>query len=277
MFEGGVCSWTESACTPHGVGVTGPKQAPTLQAILDVNRSNDDPPIRPDRIRTAEEEWRPEPSLEFYVDFETVQDLNDDFSRIPEKGGQPLIFMIGNGHIEHGEWQYVCFTVDELTEACEATIIDAWFEHMESVRQRLDPGGEEPRLFHWAHHEPTWFETPYNSAQVRHPEKHWPTPRWFDFYARVMMAEPVVVRGALDFGLKPATKAMHELDLVETLWKDGPTDGLGAMVGAWSCATEADERRCTLGQTELMQEIMRYDEFDCKAMMEIFRYLRTHH
>jgi hypothetical protein len=92
-----------------------------------------------------------------------------------------------------------------------------------------------------------------------------------------MTAEPVVIRGALDFSLKPVTKAMHELGLVETLWEDGPTDGLGAMVGAWSCATEATERRCTLSETELMQEIMRYNEVDCKAMMEIIRYLRTHH
>ena len=275
--EAGVFRWTESAYTPHNVGVTGQKQAPTLQAILDVNRSNDGPPIRPDHIQTAEEEWRLEPSLEFYVDFETVQDLNDDFSLIPEKGGQPLIFMIGSGHIERGEWRYVCFTVDELTEACEAAIIDTWFEHMGSVRRRLDPDGEEPRLLHWAHHEPTFFETQYNSAKARHSEKDWPTPRWFDFYARVMTAEPVVVRGALDFSLKPVTKAMHELGLVETLWADGPTDGLGAMVGAWSCATEAAERGCMLSETELMQQIMRYNEVDCKAMMEIIRYLRTHH
>lgn len=138
--EAGVFRWTESACTPHNAGVTGPKRAPTLQAILDVNRSNDGPPIRPDRIHTAEEEWRHEPQLEFYVDFETVSDLNDDFSLIPEKNGQPLIFMIGVGHIEQGAWRYASFTVDEFTEACEAAIIDAWFEHMGSVRQQLDPG-----------------------------------------------------------------------------------------------------------------------------------------
>ena len=275
--EAGVFRWTDSSCTPHSAGVTGPKQAPTLQAILDVNRSNDGPPIQPDHVHTSEEEWRPEPTVEFYVDFETVQDLNDDFSLIPEKGGQPLIFMIGSGHVEHGKWRYVCFTVDELTEACEATIIDAWFEHMRSVRQQLDPGGEEPRLFHWSHHEPTSFETQYNSATVRHADKNWPTPRWFDFYKRVMTAEPVVVRGALDFGLKAVTKAMHRLGLVETIWEDGPTDGLGAMVGAWSCAAEAAERHCTLSETELMQEIMEYNEVDCKVMMEIVRYLRTHH
>ncbi len=273
----GISRWTDAACTPREVGVTGPKQAPTLQAILDVNRSDDGSPVRPDRIHTAEDEWRPVPPLEFYVDFETVQDLNDDFSLIPEKGGQPLIFMIGCGHIENGEWRYTCFTVDELTEACEATIIDAWFEHMESVRQRLSPDGDEPRLFHWAHLERTWLETQHNSAKARHSGNDWPSPRWFDFYLRVMQSEPVVVRGAFDFGLKDVANAMHSHGLIETLWKEGPTDGLGAMVGAWSCATEAVERGCALSETELMKEIMQYNEVDCKAMMEIIRYLRRHH
>jgi hypothetical protein len=36
-------------------------------------------------VRAAEEEWRGEPRLEFYVDFETVNDLWDDFSRFSER------------------------------------------------------------------------------------------------------------------------------------------------------------------------------------------------
>ena len=46
------------------------------------------------------------------------------------------------------------------------------------------------------------------------------------------------------------------------------------MVGAWSCAFEAAERACTLGETELMDEIARYNEVDFKVMMEILHYLR---
>ena len=77
--------------------------------------------------------------------------------------------------------------------------------------------------------------------------------------------------------MKEVANAMHHHGQIETLWKDGPTDGLGAMVGAWNCATEAAERGCTLSETDLMQEIMRYNEVDCRAMMEIIRYLRRHH
>ena len=64
-----------------------------------------------------------------YVDFETVSDLADDFSRIPERGGQPLIFMIGCGHIEDGDWIFASFTADSLAEPAEARIIDEWLNH----------------------------------------------------------------------------------------------------------------------------------------------------
>jgi hypothetical protein len=89
--------------------------------------------------------------------------------------------------------------------------------------------------------------------------------------------EPVVVRGAHGFGLKAVTKAMHAAGLVETLWGDGPVDGLGAMVGAWWCDAEVERTGSRLIDTDLMQDIRAYNEVDCRSMMEIVRYLRQSH
>ena len=58
---------------------------------------------------------------------------------------------------------------------------------------------------------------------------------------------------------------------------EGPADGMGAMIGAWWCGAEAARRRCRLIDVELMQDIRAYNEVDCKAMMEIVRYLREEH
>lgn len=54
-----------------------------------------------------------------------------------------------------------------------------------------------------------------------------------------MRKEPVVVRCALGFGLKAIAKALHAHGLITTSWRSGPTDGLGAMVGAWWCEEQA--------------------------------------
>lgn len=275
--ERGFFDWRDPRVTPAVVGVTGGKQAPVLRAVLDVNRSVDVPAVRPARVCAAEDIWRPQPPVEFYVDYETVSDLADDFSRLPHRGGQPLIFMIGCGHVEDGAWRFSCFVAEDISEESEARVIDAWFEHMRDVKRRLDPDGPEPLVMHWSHAEKSSLSSAYNSARRRHPRRDWRGPRWFDLLKEVVRKEPVVVRGALGFGLKAIARALHQHGLIETCWEDGPIDGLGAMVGAWWCAEEARRTGRRMADLDLMQEIIRYNEVDCRVMMELVRYLRAHH
>ena len=274
----GMARWrSDPAFTAAAAGVTGQTIAPTLDAILDINRSTNGPPVTPATVRAGEADWRAKPALELYVDFETVSDLDDDFEGIPEKGGQPLIFMIGCGHVEDGEWRWSCFIADSLTEQAEADVIDAWFVHMDALTRRLGSAEGPPNVFHWSHAEASTLETAFNSAVNRHPEKSWGSPRWYDLLNRVVKKEPVVVRGALGFGLKAVATSMYSHGFIDTRWDAGVADGLGAMAGAWTSARDAVERGCALTEMELMEEIGNYNEVDCKVMMEIVRYLRTHH
>ena len=275
--EWGITRWTDPALTPEIAGVTGGVKPTTLADILQVNTAADGPPVRPAKIRAAREEWHEEPALEFYVDFETVSDLADDFSRLPTKGGQPLIFMIGCGYLESGRWSFQSFVVDELSEEAEARIVEGWLEHMRAVRDRLAPALDEPAVIHWSPAETSNLQSAYNSAWERHGRPAWKSPRWFDFLQRVVREEPVVVRGSLAFGLKSVARAMHGHGLVSTLWSDGPADGLGAMVGAWWCQDEANRLGVGIRDVDLMDEIAGYNEVDCRVMMEIIAYLRENH
>lgn len=274
----GVYDWRDPRCTPAALGVTGAKNPGTLIALMEANRTDAGPLVNPPRIQAARSEWHPTPAVEFYVDFETVSDLADDFTQLPAKGGQTLVFQIGCGHVEDGEWRFVSLTVDALTEPEEARIIDEWFAHMAAVRARLAPdSSEEPRVYHWSHAEVSTFRNAYNSAVKRQPEYDWPRVHWFDFLQEVMREEPVTLRGAMGFGLKSIAKAMHRHGLIETVWKDGPTDGLGAMVGAWWAQRRSTELGEPLSEDALMLEIAQYNEVDTKVMMEIVHYLRRHH
>lgn len=271
-----ISRWDDPVLSADVAGVRGEVLAPRFDAILDVNRDREGSAVRPDRVTVHESEWRVPDALEFFVDFETVSDLDDDFSKLPARGGQPLIFMIGCAHVEDGQLRFQCFTADALTPESEGHVLDAWFAHMQEVRLRFALDGQ-PKVFHWSPAERTSLVTAYNSAQARHPEKRWSEPRWLDFLNQVVKAEPVVVRGALGFGLKAIGKALHSHGLIETEWTDGPTDGLGAMVGAWRAAVEAKERGVTLRQIALMQDIERYNEVDCRVMYEVINYLRQYH
>lgn len=275
--EVGIYCWDDPQIAPATVGVDGNTYGPTLEQILAVNTAGG-PPILPARIESDRDEWLATPSLEFYVDFEFCSDLNDDFSKLPEKGGQPLIFMIGCGHMENGEWRFKSLVVHRLTEDEELRIIQEWVAYMSAVRNRLDPQNDNPRIFHWSHAEVTQMENAYNSARKRHGERAgWPELGWYDFLNKVMNKEPVAVRGALGFGLKAVANAMHSHGLIETNWADSPIDGLGAMVGAWRCDEEARQKGVSMAELPRMAEIARYNEVDCKVMMEIVRYLRANH
>ena len=283
----GLTSWKDSNATPEELGVTGDVRTATLRDLLAVNRSEPPQPtpavdltaVRPEVVNVRRSQWAAEPSLEFFVDYETVSDLDDDFTKIPQRGGQPLIFMIGCGHIEDGSWRFECFITDDLTEPSEGVVIEKWLDHMAIVRNRVTPGSN-PKVIHWSGHEQSTLETAYNAATRRHAQRSaaWASPNWFDLLKLVIKAQPVVVRRAHGFGLKAMTNAMHKAGLVTTQWTDGPTDGLGAMVAAWTCQQEVrDGNASRLEDVDLMQEVRSYNETDCKAMQEVLGHLRRHH
>ena len=273
----GIYRWDDPEVTPAAVGVTGPKYGPTLAQLLAVNTDGGSL-VLPLRIGKTRGEWHPTPGVEFYVDFEFCSDLNDDFPKLPKKGGQPIIFMIGCGHMDNGEWQFKSLATANLSAEEEIRLVREWVNHMRLVRDRLDPQNGMPRIFHWSPAEPSVLDKAYNSARARHQERaDWPELGWYDFLKKVMWEEPIVVRGALGFGLKAVANAFHSNGLIETDWADSPIDGLGAMVGAWRCDEEAREQGVPMSQLPLMNEVVRYNEVECKVMMEIVRYLRTNH
>lgn len=147
----GIYRWDAPDLTAAAVGVKGDKTGPTLDRILAVNTPNNAPPILPRKIENIGNEWRKAAAVEFYVDFEFCSDLNDDFTNLPEKGGQPIIFMIGCGHLEQGKWQFQSFTVPRLDQDEELRIIQEWLDYMSQIRDRLDPSNPRPRIFHWSH------------------------------------------------------------------------------------------------------------------------------
>ncbi len=272
----GITRWTDRRVTAELLGVTGERTQPTLQAIIEVHQDASAPPILPAKVTVAEDEWRAVPSIEFFVDFETVSNLNDDMVNIPAQHGQPLIYMVGCGHVQNGDWTFRTFTTATLTEDSEAEMIDAWLAHMDEVSTAA--GGEQPpRVIHWSAAEPSFYQTSYDSARARHPRKSWPDLAWFDLLDRVFRAEPVVVRGSLGFGLKAVAKAAYGHGLIETSWGESKVDGLGAMVGAWWCDHEARRQHVSMHEIDLMKEIEQYNEVDCKVMMELLYLLRANH
>ena len=77
--------------------------------------------------------------------------------------------------------------------------------------------------------------------------------------------------------LKADARAMKSHGIIETDWGDGLADGTGAMAGAWAAAAIADHDRSDMADLDLMKEVGRYNEIDCRVMAEVLEHLRREH
>lgn len=260
------------------LGITQQSGAAIVDAILAVDRSRDRGYVRPPRIKADEGRWREPGKVECYVDFETVNDVLDDLAKFPERGGVALIFQIGCGRMQDGEWTFRRFTARALTSEAEADMIDEWIGHLRELAAQAGLASvNEIRMFHWSAAETSAIENAYRSALERHADRGWPELTWYDLLEKVIRAEPVVVRGAHGFGLKAVTNAMFRHGLITTQWEDGLADGAGVMAGAWHASREAALRGMPLYDIPLMREVDRYNEIDCRAMAEVLGHLRREH
>ena len=273
MHERGITRWTDSAMSAQSLGLTG-MAARMCDAVLEANRA-DEPVVLPERLDLEDDAWREVAPLELYVDFETVSSMADDFSTLPAEGGIPLIFQIGCGRMEDGEWRFDQWTVDRLTEPDEVAIIDAWVARIKELCVERGIRLDEARLYHWSPAETSTLTTAYNAARKRHPENAWPLLPWFDLLDRVVKPAPLSVTGAFGYGLKDIAKAMHALGLIKTGWGDGLTDGLGAMVAAWRVDEAVAGSGGVLLDDPLMQEVAAYNQVDCQVMAEYLGWLRA--
>lgn len=268
----GVYKWNDEKCTSKVLGIKGEKIGRTVDKILECNRQSTYL-ILPQRIDDDTLEWRTKPkALEFFVDFETINDVFGSMEKLPYADKAPSIFMIGVGYIEpvSEQWIYKDFTVNHVTDEEEKIVCTTFASYITEISRKYHE--LNPRLTHWSHAEEYQWE-----KAVEKNKLEWISeiePRWFDLLD-VFRDEPVVVKGALTFGLKEVAKAMKSHGMITTQWGDGPySDGSSAMLGAYHASREAINKGISMRDTPQMKEIVKYNEVDCKVMYEIITYLR---
>lgn len=123
------------------------------------------------------------------------------------------------------------------------------------------------------------YESAYDSARNRHPDKGWPPLDWFDLWKKVFREESVVhqrvtfvrPQGYREGFILPRPHP----DILERLSgrRAGRHGGCLILRDA-----EARERGLSsMKDIDLMVEITEYNEVDCRVMWEILAYLRAHH
>lgn len=202
--------------------------------------------------------------FEFYVDFETFNNLNVDFDREwPALEGCDMIFMIGIGWEKEGRWNYHALIAESETHSGERRLL---YEFEQFIQARAgDRLGDtsSTALFHWASAE-VWQ---LRRAADRHglgTDHTLRTLPWYDLQREIFLAEPIGVPGAWAFGLKEVVAALGLLE-----WPGSLDDGLRASVAGWKAY-----RMAGASESSHMEIVRQYNEVDCKALREVVCWLR---
>ena len=252
----GVSSWRDPSFSADLVEIRG-QRGITLNQILEVNRTSID--ILPLKMRRMTAFLKKGYVKEFFVDFETIGGMFDEFNSLPIAQCQNMIFMITVGWVNFDEekkeiYQHKTFTAENLQVESERKIMN----------QFLSLIGHDSELFHWSDAEPNeWL-----SALKRHDmnQKDSLKDRWTDLHY-IFREEPITVKGALNYSLKSIAKAMLKLGYISEGWTLECQDGMTAMLKAHQAYQN--------NNFSLLKEIEEYNQIDTKILWQIVTFLRN--
>ena len=270
-LERGISSWRDDNCTTENMNIRGVRSN-TIDAILGINRQTSDK-IRPAIIKSNIHGWKTE-SNELYVDFETLSDIFSDFSSLPSQSRTDMIFMIGVGWSDNCKWNYKNFICSKPTYEEEYRIMN---EFTKFVSER-----GQPKVYYWHAESNFWnsaecrqFDLANESGNIErkdHISDDWKVSKWADL-CKLFLEEPIVIKDCFKFGLKAIAGAMRKHGMISAHIESKCDSGINAMIGAWRTYSDSDSPE----KSDVMKDIIKYNEFDCKVLWEILTFLRKNH
>ena len=88
---------------------------------------------------------------------------------------------------------------------------------------------------------------------------------------KIFREEPITIKGCFGFGLKQIANKMKEYGMIDTILESECSNGMMAMIKAWKCYNNIPNPK----NSPIMKDIEKYNEFDCKSLFDIMKYLRT--
>lgn len=276
-LKAGVCKWTDKKCSPRVLGINGEKTGRILSAIIKINRS-DKVVISPKYISNNIGAWKWPDKIEFFVDFETGNGAMAPIKHLPAAQTGSIIVTIGVGYIEPRtrEWIYKDFTVDRLVFSEEGRICREFSNYIRAKAREYKV--VTPRCIHWAQAEDImWTDAVDRHDPASDEWKSWMWD-WLDLLT-VFKDEPIVINGAMSFGLKEIASAMKQHGLINVSWDKNSAcvDGQGAMIGALRAHNIASKSGISMKKVPIMKQIINYNKVDVRVLYEIITYLRENH
>ena len=214
--------------------------------------------------------------IEIIIDFEFITNLFDDFSQLPKISSSQSIFMIGIYVIEKVKTEdlivkkYYNLISDELNQdvnllnKMDTTIMDIINEF--NIKNNTNITTHDITMYHWGHIELTLYKELVSKHKLE--QKYTKFVNLYDVY----VDECILIKDSLNFSLKTIASNMKKHGLIKSSdWSDCEvSDGLQAMMNA----NEYYKNKNSDVNKRNMEEIIMYNEVDCKMVYELLEFAR---
>lgn len=206
------------------------------------------------------------PGVEFYLDFEAIGNMYDDFSKFPEASSQAMIFLVGLITVDNvtGQRNYVSYLIDQLDHHSERQMIAKMLTDMHQATAKYDQ--DFTPVYFWSNAEN------YMLKRAMGPDIVKENRLVMVDLCKAFRDAKVILPGQMGYGLKDVAKTMHRHGMIKTIWDESAevASGLNATIEAMKTYNRDPETRRLH-----FRNLIDYNYVDCKVMEEILEYLRS--
>jgi hypothetical protein len=257
-LEKGVTEW--SKLTPESIKFSGEKVINQITKFINVQLNGEDGSRLENRfIKNV-------PKIEFYLDFESIGNMYDDFSTFPKASNNGMIFLAGLVVVDNvnGTITYRSYLVDTLEQINEKKMLTEMLQDIETLRlvyqQNFAP------IYAWSNAEKTMICRAMGKTVLQENNII-----LIDL-CKCFRESGIVFSGQYGYGLKSVAKTMYEHEMIQTTWdvSNDVSDGLNAAIEAMKTYKYANPEQ----RKQYFQSVIDYNYVDCKVMEEIVSYMR---
>jgi hypothetical protein len=259
-----------------------------LFSILDINSPSNQNNYLPKKLDIEFLNFIPPIGKPFVVlDFETINNLNDEFDDLPEKGGEELIFLIGITIVipvldestkkYKNEYRYFPFMTENLHPDDEFRIVVKMLSLVRDLLEWLKL--DDITFYHWSQAETTFFNNMIDRQWEYFDEldkKTFDNIKFNDVLS-IFKYNPIVVKGAYNFSLKTIGTALFNLGLIKSSWNNHNQkneNGFSVMLKMNEYNKEAIKLKMNLTDFKEVNDVIHYNMVDCNVLAEIITFLQ---
>lgn len=236
--------------------------------------------VIPNYINNNPYNWKNDVRIEFYLDFEILSNIFDDFNSFPNMNGPnkdvedpSIVFMCGLGISIKSEnntkWEYYNFRITELKDQYEFQMFNDMYKKINEKCKKYKIDIKNANIYHWGSIEQTIVSKLYNKYENIH---NWENLCLIDF-CKIFQDENILIKGVYNFKLKSIGKALIKYGLINIPnWKDNVVDGLDAMIQAYDIYNNPNKNHKII-----THNLINYNHTDVRMIHKIIEYLRNNH